>query len=169
MAEAKTIAGEASVAGYLAAITDESRRKDCEALLRLMGKITREEPKMWGPSIVGFGSYHYRYDSGHEGDSCMTGFSPRKGDISVYLVASGPNQDELLARLGKHRMGKACLYIRRLSDVDLEVLQQLVAGSVAEVKSVDTARRAAVLIPLLRSTLARVLSQSTTRADEPIA
>ena len=89
---------------------------------------------MWGTSIVGFGSYHYKYESGREGDSCLTGFSSRKGDISVYLLASFPGHDELLAKLGKHKIAKACLYIRKLSDVDLKTLEKLVAGSVKEVK-----------------------------------
>jgi hypothetical protein len=134
MAENKTKPTQASVDGYIAAIDDESRRKDCTALTKLMTKATKQKPKMWGTSIVGFGSYHYKYESGREGDSCLTGFSSRKGDISIYLTASFPGHDELLARLGKHKMAKACLYIRKLSDVDSKVLEQLVAGSVAEVK-----------------------------------
>lgn len=131
MAENKTKATEASVESYLSAIADEARRKDCEALARLMTKATKQQPKMWGTSIVGFGSYHYKYESGREGDSCLTGFSSRTGDISVYLVASFPGREALLAKLGKHKMGKACLYIRKLSDVDLKVLEQLIVGSVA--------------------------------------
>lgn len=134
MAENKTKATEASVDGYIAAIDDEARRKDCETLAKLMANATKQEPKMWGASIVGFGSYHYRYESGREGDSCLTGFSSRKGDISVYLMASFPGRDELLSKLGKHKMGKACLYVRKLSDIDLKVLEQLVVGSVAETK-----------------------------------
>lgn len=134
MAENKTKATEASVDGYIAAIDEESRRKDCETLAKLMAKATKQKPIMWGTSIVGFGSYHYKYESGREGDSCLTGFSSRKGDISVYLIGSFPGRDELLAKLGRHKMAKACLYIRKLSDVDLEVLEQLVAGSVAEMK-----------------------------------
>ena len=89
---------------------------------------------MWGSSIVGFDSYHYKYKSGREGDSAVTGFSSRKGDLSVYLVASSPGQEQLLARLGQHKMGKSCLYIRKLADVNIGVLEQLIAGSVAEVK-----------------------------------
>jgi len=134
MAENKTKATEASVESYLSAIEDEARRRDCEALAKLMTKATKQQPKMWGTSIVGFGSYHYKYESGREGDSCLTGFSSRKGDISVYLVASFPGQEELLSKLGKHKMGKGCLYVRKLSDVDLKVLEQLVVGSVAERK-----------------------------------
>ncbi len=134
MAENKTKATEASVESYLSAIQDEARRKDCEALAKLMTKATKQKPKMWGTSIVGFGSYHYKYESGREGDSCLTGFSSRKGDISIYLVVSFPGRDELLAKLGKYKMAKACLYVRKLSDVDTNVLGQLVVGSVAERK-----------------------------------
>lgn len=134
MAEAKTRATQASVADHLAAIDDPARRDDCERLLALMRKVTRQEPVMWGTAIVGFGRYRYTYDSGHSGESCATGFASRKSDISVYLVAGGARQAELLARLGRHRMGKACLTIRRLADVDLKVLEQLVADSYAEVK-----------------------------------
>lgn len=132
MAENKTKATEASVDAYIDAISDEVRRKDCQDLTRLMTKVVQQPPKMWGTSIVGFGSYHYIYESGREGDSCLTGFSSRKGDISIYLVASYPGQDALLPKLGKHRMGKGCLYVRRLSDVDLNVLEQLIIGAVAQ-------------------------------------
>ena len=132
MAENKTKQTEASVEAYLAAIADESRRKDCVALAKLMARASKEKPKMWGTSIVGFGSYHYKYESGREGDSCLTGFSSRKGDISVYILGDFPQRAELLAKLGRHKTGKACLYLRKLDDVDLEVLEQLVANSVAE-------------------------------------
>ena len=134
MAENQTRPTQASVAAYLKAIEDEARRRDCEALARLMADATGQPAVMWGPAIVGFGSYHYRYDSGREGDSCLVGFASRKGDISIYLTAAFPGHDELLAKLGKHKMAKACLYVRRLADVDLEVLAQLVAGSVAEMR-----------------------------------
>ncbi len=134
MAENKTKATQGSVNEYIAAIGDESRRKDCEVLVKLMAKATRQTATMWGTGIVGFGSYHYKYESGREGDSCLTGFSSRKGDISIYLMASFPGHDELLAKLGKHKMAKACLYVRKLSDVDLKVLEQLVAKSAAERK-----------------------------------
>ena len=130
----KTTQNEASVAAYLAAIEDEGRRRDCEALSALMSRLTQAPPVMWGTGIVGFDRYHYRYDSGREGDAPVIGFSARKGDISVYLSASAPDQEALLARLGRHKMGKACLSLRTLADVDRDVLEQLVAGSVAEVK-----------------------------------
>ncbi len=134
MAENKTKPTGASVESYLGAIEDATRRKDCDFLVKLMTKVTRSPATMWGPTIVGFGSYHYTYESGREGDACVTGFSSRKLDLTVYLTASSPEQEALLAKLGKHRMTKACLYIRRLSDVDTQVLEQLVAGSVAEVR-----------------------------------
>jgi hypothetical protein len=134
MAGNKTQATEASVDDYIAASGDEERRKDCQALVKLMTRVTKQKPKMWGPSIVGFGSYHYKYDSGREGDSCLTGFASRKAEIVVYLVARPPVADALLGKLGKHKSAKACLYIRRLADVDLKVLEQVVAASVAEVR-----------------------------------
>lgn len=134
MAENKTKPTEVTAASYLAAIENDDRRQDCETLAQLMTQATGYPPVMWGASIVGFGSYHYRYESGREGDSCLTGFSSRKGDISVYLSSEFPGRDTLLADLGKHKMAKACLYIRKLSDVNLGVLEQLVRGSVAQVK-----------------------------------
>jgi hypothetical protein len=130
MPENKTIATTEPVSAYLAAITDPQRRIDCEQLQAMMQDITGCAAKMWGPGIVGFDQYHYRYDSGREGDMCIIGFSSRKTDISIYLVASGENQQQLLAQLGRHKMGKACLSVRRLSDIQLPVLQQLIVGSV---------------------------------------
>ena len=129
MAENKTKATVSSVDAHIEAIDDETRRKDCRALVKLMAKATKHKPVMWGTSIVGFGSYHYKYDSGREGDSCLVGFSSRKGDISIYLTASFPGREDLLARLGKHKLAKACLYVRNLSDIDTKVLEQIVAAS----------------------------------------
>jgi len=134
MAENKTKPTDASVDDYIEAIESEERRNDCRILVKLMTMVTRHKPVMWGPSIVGFGSYHYKYDSGREGDFFLTGFSSRKGETSVYLVGSGSDRENLLKRLGKHKMGKACLYIRKLRDIDLIILEQLISGSVAEVK-----------------------------------
>ena len=131
MPENRTKPTDASIESYLAAIADDTRRQDCEALVRLMARASGEPPGMWGRGIVGFGRYRYRYDSGREGESCLSGFSARKGEISVYLMADFPQREALLARLGRHRTGKACLYLRRLGDVDLDVLERLVAGSVA--------------------------------------
>lgn len=134
MSQNKTTATDARVKAHIAVIADETRRKECEALIALMGGITGESPRLWGPSIVGFGMYHYRYESGREGDWCVTGFAARKNDLVVYLIAEGPQQAALLARLGKYRMGKSCLYLKRLADVDMAVLGQLVEDSVAEVR-----------------------------------
>jgi hypothetical protein len=134
MAENKTKATEASVADYFSAIADDDRRRDCEALAKLMTRATKHKPKMWGPSIVGFGSYHYKYESGREGDSCLAGFSSRKGDISIYGLAEFASQEKLFAKLGKHKMGKGCLYVRKMSDIDAKVLEQMIVGSVAERK-----------------------------------
>jgi hypothetical protein len=127
MAENKTKATDASVASYFESISDMARRKDCEVLAKLMTKATKHPPKMWGSSIVGFGTYHYKYESGREGDTCVVGFSSRKGDISVYGLNAAPSHDDLIRRLGLHKAGKGCLYIRHLSDVDLAVLEKLVA------------------------------------------
>src|SRR5690606_22650704 len=134
MSENKTKPTEASVSTFLAAIDDEQRREDCQALLAMMARITGKPAAMWETSIVGFDTYHYRYASGREGDVAVTGFSSRKSDLSVYLMAEGPDQADLLARLGRHKMGKACLSIRRLSAVDTDVLEQLVSGSVAALR-----------------------------------
>jgi len=131
MADVKTKASDASVAAYFDAIGDEARRADCELLANLMARATKHPPRMWGTGIVGFGSHHYRYDSGREGDTCVVGFSSRKGDISVYGLRAAANAEELLSRLGKHKSGKGCLYIRRLADVDLKVLEKLVADAAA--------------------------------------
>ncbi len=127
----KTVATDVPVSDYLAAITDSQRRADCEHLLQMMQDISGCKATMWGPAIVGFGQYHYRYDSGREGDMCVVGFSSRKTDISIYLVAASDKQQQLLTQLGKHKMGKSCLSVRRLSDIQLPVLQQLIEDSVA--------------------------------------
>ena len=134
MAEAKTKPTGASVKAFLDAIEEEARRKDAKALAALMKRVTGCTPRMWGPSIVGFGSYHYEYASGHSGDSCVVGFSPRKGEISLYLMNVGEGAEKLFAALGNHRRGKACVYVKRLADVSLPVLEQLVARSFAETR-----------------------------------
>lgn len=131
MAENKTIATTEPVSAYLAGIADPQRRADCEQLQQMMQDITGCPAVMWGPAIVGFDQYHYRYDSGREGDMCVVGFSSRKTDISIYLVAASDKQQQLLTQLGKHKMGKSCLSVRRLSDIQLPVLQQLIEDSVA--------------------------------------
>lgn len=136
MYELKTKPTALSVTAYLGNIQNEARRRDCEMITALMERITGCAPRMWGTSIVGFDKYHYRYASGHEGESCLVGFSSRKSDITIYLI-EGYESDEaksLLAQLGKHKIGKSCLYIKRLSDIELPVLEQLVTRSVAETR-----------------------------------
>jgi hypothetical protein len=135
MYEAKTKPTAASFESYLAGIEDEVRRRDCKDLAALMKRITGFGPKMWGASIVGFDSYHYKYASGHEGDCPVVGFSSRKGDISIYMVPGYvAKSKELLSHLGKHKTGKACLYIKRLAEVQLPILERLVSQSVAETR-----------------------------------
>jgi hypothetical protein len=142
MPEQKTKATGASVRTYLAAIEDEVRRADCETLIKLMRKVTGEPPKMWGPTIVGFGSYHYRYDSGHEGDACLVGFSSRKPDISLYFMGAFAEREALLAKLGRHKAGKGCVYVRRLADIDLKVLETYARRAVADLRKRYPARAA---------------------------
>ncbi|HJQ98252.1 MAG TPA: DUF1801 domain-containing protein [Candidatus Polarisedimenticolaceae bacterium] len=134
--EAKTKPTKVSVASYLDAIEDPERRKDCKAIAAMMKRVTGSTGKMWGTAIVGFGSYHYKYASGHEGDSCLVGFANRKGDITLYLlgVLLDPKAKGLLKDLGKHKTGKGCLYVKRLADVKMPVLEELVARSVADTK-----------------------------------
>lgn len=134
MAEAKTKPTTASVEAYLASKANPEQLADCRVLMALLEKVTKQAPRMWGPSIVGYGSYRYEYDSGRTGESCLTGFAVRGRELVVYLVAESQEQQALLARLGRHKMGKACLYFRRLADLDKKVLEALVAESVAETK-----------------------------------
>jgi hypothetical protein len=129
MAENKTKPTNVSPAGFIDAIEPEQRRKDCRALAALMREVTGQPPKMWGPSIVGFDQYHYNYASGREGDMLLTGFSPRRQDLVLYLGPGLENTD-LLAKLGKHKVGKGCLYVKKLDDVDRTVLRTLVEHSV---------------------------------------
>lgn len=134
MAELKTTATQASVADHIAARASEAQAADCKVLMAICRRVTGERPRMWGPSIVGYGVYRYTYDSGRTGEMCIVGFAIRGRELVVYLSAESAQQQALLARLGKHRMGKACLYLKRLADLDLGVLERLVAGSVAEVR-----------------------------------
>jgi hypothetical protein len=125
----KTVPNTNSVTDFLQAIPEEQKRKDCFVLLELMKEITNEPPVMWGPSIIGFGNYHYKYDSGREGDMLLTGFSPRSQNLSLYIMAGFKRYEDLMSRLGKHKTGKSCLYIKRLSDINIEVLKELIASS----------------------------------------
>lgn len=130
MAELKTKKNDASVTEFLDAVPDEKKRKDCYAVLDMMKKVTRKEPKMWGGSIVGFGEYRYKYETGREGDWFLVGFSPRKQNLTLYVMSGFERFDELMSKLGKHKTGKSCLYINSLDDVDTKVLRELIAESV---------------------------------------
>jgi len=130
MAELKTKKTKASVAAFLDQISDEQRRKDCQRVLKIMKEATGEQPRMWGSSIVGFGAYKYRYASGHEGEWPIIGFSPRKNDLTLYIMPGFADHTELMAKLGKHKTGKSCLYIKKLDDVELPVLKKLITKSV---------------------------------------
>ena len=134
MAETKTKPTGASVDAYLASRASPEQLADCKAIMAMCQRVTKQPPKMWGPSIVGYGSYTYKYESGHSGDACLVGFAVRGKELVVYLIAESPGQVARLARLGKHKMGKSCLYFKRLADLDAEVLEALIAGSVAEVE-----------------------------------
>lgn len=131
----KTVATTASVAAYLAKIADPQRRADCQRLLALFERVTGETATMWGSAIVGFGTYHYVYESGRAGDSCRTGFSSRAQNIALYVGASGPGQEARLARLGPHDTGKGCLYLKRLADVNEDVLAEIIAAGDAHVRA----------------------------------
>ena len=134
MGETKTRYTGASVDKYLATRASPEQLKDCKAIMAMCKRVTRQRPKMWGPSIVGFGSFTYRYESGHSGDTCFAAFAVRGKDLVVYLMADSPEQIKRLASLGKHKMGKSCLYFRRLADLDAKVLEALIAGSAAEAR-----------------------------------
>ena len=134
MAETKTKPTVVSVESFLDKNTTGQARTDSDNLIKLMKKVTGLAPKMWGPSIIGFGSYHYKYESGREGDICITGFSPRKGNLSLYVLGGAPGQADLLKKLGKHKAGKGCLYIKKLEDVDLKVLESMVKNCVDYIK-----------------------------------
>lgn len=127
----KTQPTQASVTGFLDAVENDQKRADSYTLMAMMEEITGEHPVMWGPSMVGFGSYHYRYASGREGDYFRCGFSPRKGAISIYLPIGQDSRQAYLDRLGKHRTGVGCLYVNKLADIDLDVLRELIVASLA--------------------------------------
>ncbi len=134
MAKTKTKPSGASVDAYLASRASPEQLKDCKAIMAICKRVTKQQPRMWGPSIVGYCSYTYRYESGRSGDMCLAAFAVRGRELVVYITAENPEQVEFLSRLGKHKMGKVCLYIKRLADVNVNVLEELIAGSVAEVK-----------------------------------
>ncbi|MES2544211.1 MAG: DUF1801 domain-containing protein [Bacteroidota bacterium] len=129
MAKTKTTQTNNSVTDFLDKVENDLRREDGFKLLDFFKNLTGDEPKMWGPSIIGFGSYHYKYASGHEGDAPLAGFSPRKDSLVVYIANEFKDREELLSHLGKHKSSKACVYIKKLSDVDLAVLEKLIVNS----------------------------------------
>lgn len=135
MAELKTRPNDGDVDAFLESVDDPKRREDCRAVVELMADVTGEPPRMWGDSIIGFGQYHYVYDSGREGDWFLTGVSPRKQSLTVYIMAGFDRYDALMDRLGKHRTGQSCLYINRLEDVDTGTLRELIRSSVAHLRA----------------------------------
>ena len=138
MTELKTKPNDQSVEAFLDGVADEKRRQDCFTVLELMRQITDTEPRMWGDSIVGFGSYHYKYKSGREGDWFLTGFSPRKQNLTLYIMSGFDQHDVLLEKLGKFKTGKSCLYIKKVEDIDLPTLRELVRQSVEHVGKSNT-------------------------------
>jgi hypothetical protein len=136
MAELKTKLTDASVTEFINGIKDEEKRADSFEILKIMKQVTKEEPKMWGSSIIGFGNVHYKYDSGREGDWFLTGFSPRNQNLTLYVIGSFKPHVDLLNKLGKHKTGVGCLYIKKLQDVDIKVLKELIQQSVKAVKKI---------------------------------
>ncbi|MDB5036117.1 MAG: hypothetical protein JWQ98_3358 [Chlorobi bacterium] len=138
MAELKTKETDESVDAFLDGVADEKKRDDSRVILDLMKGATGMEPRMWGSSMIGFGQYHYVYESGREGDWFITGFSPRKANLTIYITGGLCNYEELLKKLGKHRQGKGCLYINRIEDIDLAVFRELIETSAASHKNTET-------------------------------
>lgn len=134
MAEAKTKPTKVSVARFIASLPDERRRREARTLLKVYKAATARRPVMWGPSIIGYGSYHYKYASGHEGDRCIAGFSPRKAALVLYIMAGFAEYKPLLKKLGPHKKSVACLYLKSLDGIDLKVLEQMIRKSVADVR-----------------------------------
>lgn len=135
MAEIKTKPTQVTATDFIAAVENPTRREEARAVCAMMERITGEPPRMWGPSIIGFGSYHYKYDSGHEGTMCRLGFSPRKAQLVLYILTDDSRQGEQLARLGKHKTGKSCLYINKLADVDMAVLEEMTGDALAHMNA----------------------------------
>ena len=133
MGESKTQPTGASVDDFLEAVADDGRRADCRQLAKIMQRATGAEPKMWGANMVGFGSYHYVYESGREGDMFLTGFAPRRNDLTLYIMGGLSHYDAILRRMGRFKSGKSCLYVKRLADLDLAVLEELINASVRRI------------------------------------
>lgn len=135
MAEIKTKQTDASVMKFINAVPNAQKRADSLTLIEIMREITKHEPKMWGPSIIGFGKYHYKYESGHEGDMCVTGFSPRKTALTIYVLPGFEKYPELMKALGKYKTGKSCLYVNKLDDIHLPTLKKLIRQSVKSISA----------------------------------
>ena len=135
MATLKTIPNDGDVISYINAIEDVRKRNESLRIMEMMEKITQEKPVLWGGSIIGFGTYHYKYASGREGDWFLTGFSPRKQNLSLYIMAGFDRYEDLMAKLGKHKTGKSCLYVKSLDDIDLEILMKLIKESVDHMRN----------------------------------
>ena len=129
-AENKTMPTKVSVRDFVNSVENEIRRRDAKALMKIFKDVTGMSPQMWGPSLIGYGRYHYKYESGREGDMLMTGFSPRKANLVLYIMPGYLDLEEKLSRLGKHKLGKACLYINKLADVDVDVLKEIITYGV---------------------------------------
>ena len=131
----KTTETSASVSDFVKKIPDGQRRKDATSIIKIMKEQSGFEPKMWGPAIVGFGSYHYKYESGHEGDAPLVGFSPRKSEFAIYLTSQFDKREELLKQFGKHKVAKACVYFKKLEDVNVEVFKKMITNSIKYFKA----------------------------------
>lgn len=139
MSDIKTKRNKGDVHAFLNSVPDEKKRQDSYTIMKLMEEVTGEEPKMWGDSIIGFGSYHYKYASGREADWFLTGFSPRKQTLTLYIMSGFEAYDNLLSKLGKHTTGKSCLYVKKLEDIDMGVLKNLVKKSVEHMEKTNPA------------------------------
>lgn len=137
MSDLKTKANQQSITAYLNTIEPQKKREDSFAILALMQEVSGEAPQMWGDTIIGFGRYHYKYASGREGDWVLAGFAPRKQNLTLYIMSGFDGYDELMSKLGKHSIGKSCLYIKKLEDIDLAILRQLIAQSIAHMKQTN--------------------------------
>lgn len=133
-AKLKTVPTDKSVVDFINATNDPQKIADSFTLIEIMSKLTGKQPKMWGPSIIGFGSYHYKYESGREGDASVTGFSPRKGNLVIYIMPGYQNLDKELSKLGKHTIGKSCLYLKKLDDINLEILEKIISHGIDYMK-----------------------------------
>lgn len=140
MAKNKTTETAGSISAFIDTVNEQQRREDCCSLVEMVKKLTGFEPRMWGPNIVGFGSYHYRYDSGREGDSPLVAFSPRASSIAVYLSGNFDHREALLEKLGKHKTNKGCIHIKALTDINIETLQKMISNHISHIKKIYPAK-----------------------------